>query len=101
MVGSTSTKDFKDVWFCLSLQSETKPNPRTPDKPRAKRLSANALAVKAIWIDVDVGKAGAYDTLGDALKAIIAFSENVGLPMPSAIVGSAAASMSTGSARPR
>jgi hypothetical protein len=29
-------------------------------KPKGKKSAAAALAVKAIWLDVDVGKEGAY-----------------------------------------
>ena len=83
-------KEFKDVWFCLSLQSQLTPNPHKPHSPKAKRLSANALAVKAVWIDVDVepGNPNKYGSINEALNAIIAFTDSVGLPMPSALVGS-------------
>src|SRR4051812_30119197 len=84
-----TTTQFKDVWYCLSLQSQTKPNAKDPAKPRAHRLAANALKVKAIWADVDVGeKPGEYATIELALKAVIEFRERHGLPPFSAIVGS-------------
>lgn len=80
---------FKDVWFCLSLQSQTKPSKNNPSKLHAHRLTANALKVKAIWADVDVGtKPGEYATVEDALKAVIQFRERHSLPPFSAIVGS-------------
>ena len=44
--------------------------------------------MKAIWIDVDVGKDGAYQTVEEALAAAIRFQETAGLPPFSAIVGS-------------
>ena len=31
----TGTTQFKDVWYCLSLQSKAKPNPNNPAKPKA------------------------------------------------------------------
>jgi hypothetical protein len=40
-------------WFCTSLQSTMKNNTR--GKPKAVRLGANALKVKAIWADMDLG----------------------------------------------
>jgi Domain of unknown function (DUF927) len=84
-----TTDQFKDVWYCLSLQSQVKPNPRNPAKPKAQRLAANALRVKALWIDADVGdKKGEYATLEDALKALILFREKRGLPQYSALVAS-------------
>src|SRR6478736_5138242 len=59
-----TTTAFKDVWFCTSLQSTVKANLKNPAKPRAERKAANALALKAIWIDADVGpKAGEYATV--------------------------------------
>lgn len=84
-----TTTQFKDAWYCLSLQSQTKPNAKDPTKPRAHRLAVNALQLKAIWIDIDVGiEAKKYPTLNDALKALIEFREKVGLPPFSALVGS-------------
>ena len=53
-----TTNAFKDAWFCLSLQSKVTPNARNPAKPKAERKAANALAVKALWIDADVGPRG-------------------------------------------
>ena len=79
---------FKDVWYCLSLQSQVKPNPRTPAKPRAQRLAANALSVKSLWIDADVGEKKQYKTVEEALKALILFREKHGLPQYSALVAS-------------
>jgi hypothetical protein len=76
----------KDVWFCLSLQSQTKTS-RT-GKLRAVRTAANAISVKALWLDIDVGKEGGYATVDEALKAAIHFRETMSLPPFSAVVGS-------------
>lgn len=83
------TTNFKDVWFCTSLQSTMKKDPKT-GKLKAVRLANNALKVKSIWIDMDVGPNDPkkYATIQDALKAVIEFRERVGLPPFSAIVGS-------------
>jgi hypothetical protein len=82
------TNQFKDVWFCTSLQSAMKKN--TKGKPKAVRFAANALKVKAIWIDIDVdpNDPEKYPTIEEALKAILLFQRTVGLPEPSAIVKS-------------
>ena len=77
----------KDQFFCLSLQRDTGPKARSGFVQGARSASA-ALAVKAIWIDVDVGKVGAYQTVEEALAAAIAFRDAAGLPPFSAIVGS-------------
>jgi Virulence-associated protein E len=80
-----STTQFKDVWFCTSLQTQMGTN--TKGKPKAKRCAQNALALKAIWIDLDVGpEAKKYPTVEEALKEVLVFQEQVGLPMPSAVV---------------
>lgn len=84
-----TTDQFKDVWYCLSLQSQVKANPRNPAKPKAQRLAANAISIKSIWIDADVGpKPGEYATIEDAIKALILFREQHQLPPYSALVAS-------------
>jgi hypothetical protein len=81
-----TTTQFKDVWFCTSLQSAMKKN--TKGKPKAVRFAANALKLKAIWVDLDVGPNDPkkYPTIEEALKTIILFREKVSLPPFSAIV---------------
>lgn len=84
-----TTSNFKDVWFCTSLQSQMKQNSK--GKPKAVRFAANAIGVKSIWIDVDVGpsepgKKPKYPDIPAALKAVVTFVKSVGLPQPSAIV---------------
>ena len=77
---------YKDLFYCLSVQRDVGTSHN--GKPKGKRTAAGALALKSIWFDVDVGKPGAYATVQDALKAIIAFREKHKLPPFSAIVGS-------------
>jgi hypothetical protein len=84
-----TTNNFKDVWFCTSLQSQMKQNSK--GKPKAVRFASNALLVKSIWIDVDVGasepgKKPKYPDVPTALKAVLLFVKAVGLPQPSAII---------------
>src|SRR5437868_7021969 len=86
---NTVPDKFKDVWFCTSLQSKMGNNSK--GKPKAVRLAANALKVKSIWIDIDVGvsepgKKPKYPDVQTALKAALAFAKKVGLPEPSAVV---------------
>ena len=62
-------------------------DPKRP--PIAHRLAANALRLKAVWIDADVGtKPGEYANVPAALKALFAFQEANSLPMYSAFVQS-------------
>jgi hypothetical protein len=78
--------NFKDQWFCTSLQKTMKHN--SHGKPKAVRFAANALAQKSIWVDIDVGPDDPkkYATVEEALAAILLFQKTVGLPPPSAIV---------------
>jgi hypothetical protein len=77
---------IKDLFFCLSLQREV--GTTSKGKLKGKKSAAAALALKAIWLDIDVGKEGAYATIEEALKAVISFREKHALPPFSAIVGS-------------
>lgn len=82
-----------DIYFCLSRQSETKPRERD-GKIMAVKMQQFALALKAIWLDVDAGKMNedgtpkGYRTLAEARTGVANLCENAGLPSPSAVVGS-------------
>src|ERR1700737_4456850 len=82
----TAPEKFKDVWFCTPLQSQSATNSK--GKPKAVRLAANAIKQKAIWVDIDVDPRDPkkYDTVEEALAAVLLFAKKVGLPNPSAIV---------------
>jgi hypothetical protein len=80
--------NFKGTWFCMSLQRETKPDRNNPTTPKAHRLAANAISLKAIWIDVDVGPKKKFKDLPSAVKAVLAFALKHKLPTPSAMVSS-------------
>jgi Domain of unknown function (DUF927) len=73
-----------DIYFCLSRQSNVKVQ---GDKQKAAKSQQNALALKAIWLDVDV-KPKAFQTVGDALDAVKEFYTKYKLPLPSAYVAS-------------
>lgn len=75
----------RDVYFCLSRQSDT--GTTQNGKVKALRLKQNALALKAIWLDIDV-KESSYATLDDALVALQKFRDAADLPPPSALVHS-------------
>lgn len=81
-------QDFiKDIYYCLSLQSEKRTDKKGKDKP--VRLQKNVLSLKAVWIDVDVKEEPkGYATIEAALDAVAAFVEAAGLPPPTALVGS-------------
>jgi hypothetical protein len=77
----------KDIYFCLSLQSQSTKNKR--GNIVAVRSSTNALMLKSIWLDIDIKEPPkGYATLDEALAALEAFCVENRLPSPSALVGS-------------
>jgi hypothetical protein len=83
---ANKTANIKDIFFVLSLQRDVKTS--RAGKLQGRKSTAAAMSVKAIWLDVDVGKEGAYPTVEEALEAVILFTDKNGLPPFSAIVGS-------------
>lgn len=68
-----------DLYFCLSVQNKTKVNKQ--GKLQASRQAADAVNLKAIWLDVDVKADKGYATLPEALRAISKFIEDAKLPL--------------------
>lgn len=81
---------IKDIYFCLSLQSRVKKTTRGSFVP--ERLQANAISIRALWLDLDVietNKAGkGYPTTADALDALAKFIAEYKLPPVSSMVAS-------------
>ena len=46
------------------------------------RTQENALAVKSLWFDLDVGKPGAYSTQREAAAGVLKYALATGLPTP-------------------
>lgn len=79
----------QDIWYCLSLQSQFRQDPKQPNKQKAVRSKQNALSVKSIWMDLDVGPdPKKYATLPEAMKAVLLFAADAALPEPSAMIAS-------------
>ena len=80
---------IKDMFFCTSLQRDTR-GVTTKGDPKAAKSGPAAMALRSIWVDIDVkpGDPKHYGTEAEALKAILRFSSKVRLPSPSAIVRS-------------
>ena len=77
----------RDVYFCLSRQA--KAGKAQSGKVRAERRSQYALALKAIWLDIDGNKPDkGYGTKAEALAALDKFIKDAKLPFPTAIVDS-------------
>lgn len=90
--GLLQWKTPTDIYFCLSRQRATKTNSK--GEIRAAKSQENASAVKAIWLDIDVGKYDengkptSYETREQALAALETFCAVANLPPISAMVGS-------------
>ena len=81
------TPTIRDIYFCLSLQARTGKNTR--GKFTVLRNKEHAIALKAIWLDVDIKEAPkGYSTLIEAVSAVLAFAKAIKLPRPSALIGS-------------
>lgn len=77
----------KDIFFCMSRQAVC--GKTTNGFPTPIRNIEGALAVKALWIDVDVkAPPKGYPDTGTALEAVLKFTQAYNLPKPSAIVAS-------------
>lgn len=76
-----------EIYFCLSTQARV--GTQIGKVYAALRNAQNALALKAIWLDVDVKAApNGYPTLKEAIDALTEFVKATGLPGPTALVGS-------------
>lgn len=81
--------DDKDIYVCMSLQSkyEKKTSSKGNVYKKALRLSDDAVALRSLYVDVDV-KEDAYHSTQEALDATKGFIDFAGLPTPSAMVES-------------
>jgi hypothetical protein len=79
--------DARDIYVCMSRQKEKSQRAGRSGRPFdiAERSQENALALRSLFIDVDV-KPGAYESTKAALLAFKAFVAASGLPMASVIV---------------
>lgn len=78
-----------DTYVCMSLQGkcETKTSAKGNTYKKALRLADDVVAIRSLYIDVDV-KEDAYPDTATALSALKGFIDTVGLPLPTACVGS-------------
>lgn len=78
-----------DLYVCMSTQSksETKTSRSGKQYQKAIRLLGNIVELNGFYVDIDV-KEGAYASQAEALAAMKKFIMDMGLPMPTATVGS-------------
>ena len=86
-VWASNADDIKEIWYCMSLQAEAGTN--KAGKPKAVRRHQNTRSLKSLWADVDVKDDDKhYQSVEEAEAAVSEFCEEVGLPLPSAVVKS-------------
>ena len=74
-----------NVYVCMSKQREANPTTNKLGRPyyRAIRNQANAVALKSLYVDLDVGPEDhKYDTFEEMQTEIIRFIKETGLPRP-------------------
>ena len=83
------TNEPKDIYAGMSLQGrmEEKTSKRGYTYRKALRSTNDAIALKSLYIDIDV-KEGAYADTREALKALMDFITSTGMPKPTAVVAS-------------
>lgn len=82
-----NTTGASDLYVCMSTQArlENKVSKKGKAYKKAIRFSEDVVAIRSLFIDVDV-KEGAYADTRAALEALKGFITHVGLPSPSAVV---------------
>jgi hypothetical protein len=80
--------NVRNLYFCVSSQREAIFRERS-NPPQAIRNIANTVAIKVLFLDLDV-KGGAYATTDEAMRALIAVCVAIGPPTPSIVVYSSA-----------
>ena len=84
-----STVEPKDIYVCMSsqLRAEEKISKKGHKYLKALRARPDVLALKSLFLDVDV-KEGAYPDTKAALAALKGFVTSTGIPLPSGVVAS-------------
>ena len=81
LVESRASRPGANVYMALGTQRMVSMDKLSQDQhPRAIRQISNIVGFKSIYLDIDVGKPGAYATTKDAYNALDDFIEKVGLP---------------------
>ncbi len=75
-------RNGKDVWFAPANFKEARKDPPGSRKKKYGRTQANVQAVKALWLDLDVGPDKDYANAADAVKAVVGFAITENLPRP-------------------
>ena len=79
--------DTRDIYLCMSSQrlADMKTSAKGHNYAAPKRLAANAVHLRSLFIDLDV-KSKSYPTPADAVKALADFVRATALPRPTLCV---------------
>ena len=83
-----SALNVRNLYFCVSAQREANFCKRV-NPPQAIRTVVNTVAIKVLFLDLDV-KSGAYEATDEAMRALIGVCIALGLPTPSIAIYSSA-----------
>ena len=84
LVESRAGRANADVYLALGTQRMATMDKLSADGyPKAERKIANVVSFNSIYLDIDVGKDGAYATTDYAFAALDDFCDKTGLPEPS------------------
>ena len=77
-------------YFACSAQMRAEVQTTADGATRFKpvRSAANAKAMKSLWMDIDIGKPGAYSDLKEAVTELNAFCSGAAIPKPTILVAS-------------
>lgn len=87
-------KGSRDLYVCMSAQREAQAvtsvgkQGQMYTRYKAVRLAENAVALKSLFLDIDVKEGSGYASLDDAVTSLGNFLRETGLPKPSIMVGS-------------
>ena len=85
-----SLPDVRDIYLCLSSQRLTNEKISAKGKPYFLpiRSQDNAVALKSLFLDIDVKGGNGYPTSNDAAIALGQFLKDTGIPRPTMLVAS-------------
>lgn len=83
LIETRATRGGANVYVALGTQLMASEEKRTADGyPKASRTQKNIVSFKSLFIDVDVGKTGAYATTQEAIDAVYDMCAVTGMPVP-------------------
>lgn len=86
-IGQRRGRRSTNNYICMSTARNIREGEFSNDGfPRIARRAENAVTIKALYVDVDVGKSGAYQTTADAELGLRKFLADSGMPEPTMIV---------------